>query len=302
MEAVFDGHRAAKSIAHYLEHGEPLKQPQLEWPHIGDLPADVAEKVTPLSPSSVDVVPPEARVHDFAELDRSFTEAEALAEAKRCLSCTTGALVDEERCAACLTCVRICPFGVATIDKTAIMPAEKCQACGLCAAYCPAAAIALKKFGTNQMRGKLMEIMSGETAAEMPAPLIVSYCCLFEVSSRDFARRTEEDFLRQGVVPIMIPCVARLSVADLLSPFEVRAEAVVVIACQEGSCLYPTAEQRLRDRINQAKQVLTEINMEPDRIDYWKTDGRAETSWSAFWQLSRRKIQQIQDAEKGAHV
>jgi NADPH-dependent glutamate synthase beta subunit-like oxidoreductase/coenzyme F420-reducing hydrogenase delta subunit len=302
VEAVFDGHRAAKSITHYLEHGQPLKQPYIEWPHIGELPDDVAKKVTPLSPSAVDVVPPEARVKDFSELDRAFTEGEALAEAKRCLACTTGALADEEKCAACLTCVRVCPFGVATIDKTAIMPAEKCQACGLCAAYCPAAAIALKRFGTNQMRGRLTEIVWRKTAAEIPAPLIVSYCCLFEVSSREFARRAEEDYLAQGIVPIMIPCVARLSVADLLSPFEVRAEAVVVIACQDGACLYPTAEERLLDRVRQAKQILSEIGMEPERIDYWKTDGKAESSWAAFWQFSRRKIQQLQAAEMGGRV
>jgi NADPH-dependent glutamate synthase beta subunit-like oxidoreductase/coenzyme F420-reducing hydrogenase delta subunit len=302
VAAVFEGHRAAKSIAHYLEHGQPLRQPPMEWPHIGDLPDDVAKKVTPLPPSSVDVVPPERRVKDFSELDRAYTEAEALAEAKRCLACTTGALVDEQKCAACLTCVRICPFGVATVDKTAIMPAEKCQACGLCAAYCPAAAIALKRFGTNQMRGQLTEIVAGKTPAELPAPLIVSYCCLFEVSSRNFARRAEADFLHQGVVPIMIPCVARLSVADLLSPFEVRAEAVVVIACRDGACLYPTAERRLLDRVRRAKQVLSEIGLDPERIDYWKTDGKAESSWTAFWHFSRRKIRQIQEAAMGEHV
>ncbi|GAG32092.1 unnamed protein product, partial [marine sediment metagenome] len=226
VEAVFDGHRAAKAIARYLEGGEPLEQAPMELPHLGDLPDDVAEKVKVLSPVSVELLPAEKRVQDFSEIERGFTEAEALAEAKRCLACTTGALADEEKCAACLTCVRICPFGVATVEKTAVMPEDECQACGLCAAQCPAAAIALKRFGTDQMKEKLQSTVSEIKERGVSVPLIVSYCCLFEMTSRSFVRQVVRDCPASGVVPIMIPCVARLSVADLLSPFEVGADGV----------------------------------------------------------------------------
>jgi coenzyme F420-reducing hydrogenase delta subunit/Pyruvate/2-oxoacid:ferredoxin oxidoreductase delta subunit len=299
VEAVFDGHRAAMSIAHYLENGDLLKQAPMELPHLGDLPDDVARKVTVLRPAAVDVLPPERRIEDFSEIERGFTEAEGLAEARRCLACTTGALADEAKCAVCLTCVRICPFGVATVEKTAVMPQEKCQACGLCAAQCPAAAIALKRFGANQMKERLEQLVTGRAATSAPSPLIVSYCCLFEMTSRRFIRQAEEEYPQKGVVPIVVPCVARLSVVDLLGPFEVRADCVVVIACREGSCLYPTAEKRLLDRVRQAKGILKEIGMEEERIDYWKTDRSAETSWSAFWEFSRRKLSRMQKAPTG---
>jgi len=299
VEAVFDGHRAAKTIAHFLETGEPLKQPPMEMPHLGDLPDDVAGKVKVLEPVAADMLSAEERVRDFSEIERAFTEAEALAEARRCLACTTGALADEEKCAACLTCVRICPFGVATIEKTAVMPEEKCQACGLCAAQCPAAAIALKRFGTDEMRGKLREIVTGMKRKGMSVPLVVSYCCLFEMTSRGFIRRAQEDCPQKGIFPVMVPCVARLSVVDLLSPFEVGADGVVVIACSEGSCLYPTAEERLLGRVRQAKGVLGEIGLEEDRIDYWKTQGSAEVSWTAFWELSRKKLERIRKSREG---
>jgi NADPH-dependent glutamate synthase beta subunit-like oxidoreductase/coenzyme F420-reducing hydrogenase delta subunit len=293
VEAVFDGHRAARAMTHYLETGELLEQPVMDLPHLGDLPDDVAEKVRVLDPIRVQVSPAEDRVRDFSEIELGFTEAEALAEARRCLACTTGALADEDKCAACLTCVRICPFGVATVDNTAVMPEEKCQACGLCAAQCPAAAIALTRFGTNQMREVLQASVAGATEAGASAPLIVSYCCLFEMTSRDFIRGVEKDYPLKGLLPVMIPCVARLSVADLLSPFEVGAEGAVIIACSEGSCLYPTAEERLLERVRQAKGILAEIGLEEERIDYWKTQGSAEVSWTAFWELSRKKLEQL---------
>ena len=45
VEAVRDGHRAAKSIAHYLDHGVLLTQPYLELPSLDDLPDETAEKI-----------------------------------------------------------------------------------------------------------------------------------------------------------------------------------------------------------------------------------------------------------------
>ena len=207
--------------------------------------------------------------------------------------------MDEEKCAACLTCVRICPFGVATVEQTAAMPQEECLACGLCAAQCPAAAIALKRYGTSQMEQQLQQIAQGASKRDPTVPLVVSYCCLFEVTGRRFMRRAQETYSQQGVVPIMIPCVARLSVVDLLKPFEVGADGVVVVACSEGSCLYPTAEDRLLQRVHQAKSVLSEIGLEEERIDYWKTQGSAEVSWTAFWKLSQRKLSDIRKAKEG---
>ena len=293
VESVCDGHRAAKSIAHYLEKGSLIKQPSMELPTLGDLPDETAEKIKKYAPVNIELPQPEKRVKDFSEIERGFTEAEALKEAKRCLACATGALADEEKCASCLTCVRICPFEVATVEKTAVMPEDKCQACGLCAAQCPAAAIALKRFGTNQMKAQLRDLLTGVKLDEVFRPLIISYCCLFEITSRKFVTEKAEDFRKTGIFRIMVPCVARLSVVDILSPFELGADGVVIIGCNEGACLYPTADERLLGRVRQAKGVLEEIGLEGERIDYWKTKGSAEVSWSSFWEISRRKLNQI---------
>jgi NADPH-dependent glutamate synthase beta subunit-like oxidoreductase/coenzyme F420-reducing hydrogenase delta subunit len=290
VEAVRDGHRAANAIVHYLNTGELIQQPLTGLKALGELPDDTVEKVKKQNRITTELIAPEMRISNFIEIERGFTEAEALAEAKRCISCTTGALADESKCAACLTCVRVCPFGVATVDKTAIMPEEKCQACGLCAAQCPAAAIALKRFSTDQMRDELTSAVADIKKQKGTKPLIISYCCLFEVTSRDFLKGKSENY---RVYTMMVPCVARLSVHDILMPFELDADAVNIIACSEGSCLYPTAEERLLDRIRQAKDVLDDLGLESERIDFWKTKSSAESSWASFWEISRRKINQI---------
>ena len=120
-----------------------------------------------------------------------------------------------------------------------------------------------------------------------------TYCCLFEVTNRKFITEKSESYEKSGIYRIMIPCIARLSVPDILSPFELGADGLAIIACNDGSCLYPTAEEKLLGRIRHAKGILEEVGVEGERIDYWKTEGSAEVSWTSFWEISRRKLNQI---------
>jgi heterodisulfide reductase subunit A len=56
--------------------------------------------------------------------------------------------VNPGKCIACLTCVRVCPFGVPFINDDGvaeIVPFE-CRACGVCVSSCPNDAIELKSF------------------------------------------------------------------------------------------------------------------------------------------------------------
>ncbi len=66
------------------------------------------------------------------------------------------AIVDGERCAACLTCVRVCPYSVPVINAKGEAEIElaKCKGCGSCAAECPARAIELMHFKDGQLLAK----------------------------------------------------------------------------------------------------------------------------------------------------
>jgi heterodisulfide reductase subunit A-like polyferredoxin len=74
------------------------------------------------------------------------------------------AVVDASKCTACLTCVRICPFGAARINPTLVgvgnilgaaeVTAAACRGCGLCPAECPAKAIQLQHFTDEQVLAK----------------------------------------------------------------------------------------------------------------------------------------------------
>ena len=64
--------------------------------------------------------------------------------------------VDSDRCAACLTCVRTCPFHVPYVGEEgfAVIDAAECHGCGICAAECPGKAITLKHFTDQQITAK----------------------------------------------------------------------------------------------------------------------------------------------------
>jgi heterodisulfide reductase subunit A2 len=76
------------------------------------------------------------------------------------------ACVDQEKCAACLTCVRTCPFGVPQINRdtkemgAAVIMAEDCRGCGICTGECPNKAIELKHYEDEQMLNRIVGLMT----------------------------------------------------------------------------------------------------------------------------------------------
>jgi heterodisulfide reductase subunit A2 len=73
------------------------------------------------------------------------------------------AQVNGELCAACLMCVRACPFGVPFINEegySEIDPA-KCHGCGVCASECPAKAIQLMQYEDDHIMAKLDGLLEG---------------------------------------------------------------------------------------------------------------------------------------------
>jgi heterodisulfide reductase subunit A-like polyferredoxin len=96
-------------------------------------------------------------------LDEAITQAQAAAARAATVlakeSITLGAVkavVDPERCAVCLTCVRTCPFNVPYIGEegAAVIDPAGCRGCGACVAECPGKAISLQHFTDTQLIAK----------------------------------------------------------------------------------------------------------------------------------------------------
>ncbi len=98
--------------------------------------------------------------HSPKNIDETISQAMAVVgRAGRILSRTqlevegVVSVIDPDKCAACLTCLRVCPYDAPFINEEgkAEIKAVKCQGCGICAGECPAKAIQLQKFRDEQL-------------------------------------------------------------------------------------------------------------------------------------------------------
>ena len=96
----------------------------------------------------------------------------------------TTAKVDGNRCAACLVCVRACPYDVPYINAdgySEIDPA-KCHGCGMCAAECPAKAIQLMQFEDDRILAKVEHLFE---RISVITSYSIHYTKLYEYSQKE---------------------------------------------------------------------------------------------------------------------
>ncbi len=73
------------------------------------------------------------------------------------------AQVEPKLCAACLLCVRACPYGVPVINDQDVSEINEalCQGCGICVSECPAKAIRLGHYTDDQIMIKVDALLEG---------------------------------------------------------------------------------------------------------------------------------------------
>ena len=151
------------------------------------------------------------------------------------------AIVDQSICVACLTCVRACTYGAATINSDAIgvggivgaatVDADECSGCGLCAAACPTGAISMTLFSDSDVISEVGALFSPDrfssTGAEgrpLSEPWIVSFCCPHSAPSvKAFGDNTTAQ-PPVGLDIIEMPCTGRIDNLHLMRTFEDGAD------------------------------------------------------------------------------
>ena len=113
VEVVAEGHEAAESIKRYLI-GEDLHAGRDDKRNTGNKIFTIPRIGTEVSRHVMPQRDPESRI-DFNEIYLGFTEEQAVAEAKRCLSCGV--------CSECMACVDVC--GAGAIDHNMVDEFEK---------------------------------------------------------------------------------------------------------------------------------------------------------------------------------
>ncbi len=254
VAAVASGQRAAAEVLSFLAGTSPPYMPR-EIKTVGPLPPDVASSVPRRQRVEPPVLPPAERVKTFLPYERGLGEEEAFLEASRCLQCGMGAEVDAAKCVACLTCVRLCPYGVPAVKERAHIPAESCQACGTCAAACPAKAITMRSLDSSVLQEALDSVL-------LKGAVVVFAC-------RDLCFKPL-NWYPQGpggvrVHFVCLPSAASLHPEWILRAFEGGALAVVVLACGPD-CRCGGNGKFLSKAIGRIKKLLAQAGLPPESI------------------------------------
>jgi coenzyme F420-reducing hydrogenase delta subunit len=125
-----------------------------------------------------------------------------------------------------------------------------CQACGLCAVECPAMAISIKRFAVGDIRDRIVRLLQD---AEPPVTRLEIVCSQDATSREELQDRIERvngDVV--GIIPVT--CAARAEEVDMMKPFELGAQSVVVRLCHE--CRYRTSDERLVRRVGRTQDLL----------------------------------------------
>jgi heterodisulfide reductase subunit A2 len=102
----------------------------------------------------------------IAQAEASASRAQTLLSSDHINLGAAVARVDSKKCAACLICVRACPFDVPFINADGVSEIDpsKCQGCGICVSECPAKAIQLMQFEDDQILAKLEGLLERRVA------------------------------------------------------------------------------------------------------------------------------------------
>ncbi|NLZ28943.1 MAG: FAD-dependent oxidoreductase [Firmicutes bacterium] len=267
VESMASGRRAALSIMSYLG-GQSFTIDSVEEPEPAEkLDEKVAGEVKRSERQEMILVDPVVRVTNFEHVESCFSRQQALTEAKRCLGCLAGASRIEELCVNCLTCLRVCPYGVPVIDDEGVINIrkEQCQACGLCMGICPAVAIEFRSDYIEEAASRIESVSRGKDGKEAVVVFSCAYGAYADPAfTQKYILNKDTDL---GVV--RFPCVSKVDSLHILKAFEAGAERVVVVGCEDednGDCPFRDTFFWGERRVQRAREVLGEIGIAPERV------------------------------------
>ncbi len=264
-EALAAGRTAAFRIDDYLRHRYPLAD-KLESEELkGDLLPETVEMIRKIGRIEPPVLPPEKRAKAFETIEKGYSWENAINEARRCLRCGIGAeILSQDKCATCLTCLRVCPYHVPYLDDagTIRIPSNQCLACGICVAECPARAIILRNSRDIRHITEEMDHIFRAAAESKINPLIIGFGCqygLFGTGALSGLWRGA----RAGVWIVPVLCIAKVEAEHLLKAFEMGAEGVFIAGCGD-QCARENTSSRVMQRVEKVRKVLSAVGIEPE--------------------------------------
>ena len=211
-------------------------------------------------------IAPDVRRKNQEVFEEGYSQAAALAESRRCMLCGAGAVVQAEKCATCVTCERVCPFGVPSVKGVGWAPALTCQACGVCVVECPAGAIDMAAVDA-------WEVKDAVAAAMLTRPEAKTLALVCSHVIDDWAAPPMGES-GPDTVQAWVSCPGRIRVDDVLRGYELGAERVVVARCTDekaATCRFGDACKRADRRLGRVAELLPQMGLDLEAFEVVST-------------------------------
>lgn len=171
------------------------------------------------------------------------------------------AYINPEMCIKCGKCAENCVYDAVDItDEPYKVIDVACHACGKCAALCPTNAIDLRYFSDEQLEANVKGILQSSRNS------IIAYSCnQCGYNAADLAG-TAKIYYSPAIKVIRVPCSGRVSVNQMLEPFDRGAIGVMIAACLEEQCHYIDGNLDAKGRLEFAKKALDLIGIGSKRL------------------------------------
>ena len=172
----------------------------------------------------------------------------------------TTAVIDPDKCTKCGLCIEACRYNAITEDYNVIDMA--CKGCGKCVSVCPEDAIEIRHLTKAQLRAQVDGILEGDPDSVIA---YITETCAYNAADIAGMNRMEYPSI---VKIVKLPCVGRLSVEDILYPFEKGAKGVTIFACPKGLCHYIDGTESAEEKYMKAKKTLEEKGIDTNRLRF----------------------------------
>ena len=176
--------------------------------------------------------------------------------------------ISQKACAACLTCLRLCPWGAIEVipgRRTPLISDTDCHDCGLCAASCPMRAIAVEAMPDDSI------VTSGLAAlprAALPSRAVVALACdRSGWAAAALARELGVDLPSSAGI-VRVPCAGMVGTNAILSLLASGAGAVLLLGCPEDNCANRRGSIAAARRVQWVRDLLSAIGDDPERARF----------------------------------
>ena len=98
---------------------------------------------------------------------------------------------------------------------------------------------------------------------------IIAFCCHYcAFTAADLAGTMRQQY-PTDIRIVRLPCTGKVDINMILEAFCSGADGVMVAGCEEGSCHFIHGNLRAKKRIEEAKRLVAETGMDPQRLEMY---------------------------------